>query len=138
MTAFIAELTYAETFYLVGKYSLGAVSIAPVYFFTNELITTQFLKIGINNYYMSNSISAGICMPLFGAFNCNNKLDYFRRLNFKESKNLAYRYMGTLCCGSLIFDFLLSCIKNSALGRISLDNLTNSKRNGSTAREYGT
>ncbi|CAG9326996.1 unnamed protein product [Blepharisma stoltei] len=119
MTALISELTYAETAFYVGKYSFGALAISPIYFFTNEIITTQLKNIGINNFYISHTISAGLCMPLFGAFQY-----YIRKLNFAESKSLSYRYIGTLCCGALIFDAILSTTKHLALGNISFDKIS--------------
>ena len=91
--------------YVVRYGGSGLVHSVP-YFCLNELVTTGLDRRGIDNFFLSHSLSAFALMPLFAMGQ-----HWLRTLPWKESRLLSYRYLGTLCCASLICEAALALRK---------------------------
>jgi len=118
MTAFINNFNKQETFWHVSKYSLGALSLSIPYFTLNELLTSFLHKQNITNIYLTHSIAGVVCMPFFACFQ-----RFGRGFSFFESRQLAYRYVGTMVCWSLGIETLIAAYRFAQLGRLNTDHL---------------
>lgn len=116
-TSLLHEFSFAQRVKYVWKYSYSALFLSLPYFTINELITAALKTYNIENFFVSYSLSGLIVMPIFAEVQKK-----FRGFNGKEARFLAYRYVGTICCMSLIGEMFLSIYKNYKLG-----NFTDSK-----------
>lgn len=110
----------------MGVYSGTAFAISLPYFAINELVYGQLKARNIENYFLSYSLTSALVMPFFASMQVG-----LRQKSWKEARFLSYRYVGTLCCGSLIAELILCHYKYKNLGllqEISLKNFISHKQ----------
>lgn len=84
----------------------------------NEAIWgTMKRELQVDNFFISHSLSALGCFPIFAGFHCRDYTDLYDSSSFKNSRMQAYRYVGTLCCISLTLDALISFYRSYKLGK---------------------
>ncbi|OMJ72830.1 hypothetical protein SteCoe_28631 [Stentor coeruleus] len=110
-TALMHEFTRLETAYFIGVYSGTAFALSLSYFAINELVYGRLKARNIENYFLSYSLTSALIMPFFAYLQVG-----LRQKSWREARFLAYRYVGTLCCGSLIAELLLCQYKYKKLG----------------------
>jgi hypothetical protein len=115
-TGILNSFTTKEVLLYVLKYAGTGLMLGIPYFIINEGITTVFKHKNIENYFLSYSLSAVIVMPAFAS-----SQRVLRKLSWSESSYLAYRYVGTLCCCSLVAELLISIYRQSKLNNLTLE-----------------
>ena len=117
-TAVMHEFTKMETLAFMTKYSVTGFLLSVPYFTINELITTRLFKRKIENYFITHSATSIIIMPFFALAQKT-----FRGISWRESRFLAYRYVGTICCFSLVGELILGIYRYRRLGLFSEDKI---------------
>jgi hypothetical protein len=117
-TAAMHEFTRFETLSFMAKYSVSGFLLSVPYFTINELITASLFKRKIENYFVTHSATSIMIMPFFALAQKT-----FRGISWRESRFLAYRYVGTICCFSLMGELILGIYKYRKLGLFSEDKI---------------
>lgn len=113
MVAHIHDFRRADKALHVLKYGAGALGLAFAYFSMRHSAINEVLfgimkrRYGQENFYLNHSTAALACMPLFSALACELHAGGVAKVSFAESRQLAYRYVGTLCCLSLVAETVL-------------------------------
>jgi hypothetical protein len=109
-----------ETLFFMGKYSGTGFLLAVPYFALNEAVNANLTKRRMENYFVSHSITSFAIMPLFAVL---QKVG--RGLGWRQSRFLAYRYVGTMCCASLVGEFFIETYKRREKGDITKEKIEN-------------
>lgn len=115
-TAIKHDLILKDKFHHIFKYSISSLCLSLPYFTLNEEITHYLSQISVKNYFVSHSLTS---LSLFPFFTLAQRL--IMGHSWKQSRFLSYRYLGTICCFSLVGELIISTYRHSVLDNINLD-----------------
>jgi hypothetical protein len=115
-TAIKHDFILKDRFLHTSKYFLGSLSLSLIYFTLHEEITYQLSKISVRNYFASYSLTSLALFPFFTIFQRS-----FLNQSWNSSRFLSYRYLGTICCFSLVGELIIQIYRHSSLDNIDLE-----------------
>lgn len=109
ITAFVHGFGGKAKALLTLKYSLGALGLSAGYFLVNEVLYGVLKRrYDYENYYVTHTAAAITCLLPFTAAQCKDHSGWLRKVGFAEGRLVAYRYVGTLCCLSLVAELIIA------------------------------
>lgn len=127
------DFTLKDTLTHTSKYFLTSLVLSYSYFTLNEHVYYKLQQNSIKNYFLSHSLTSVLMIPIFTLFQKS------RGFSWQDSRIISYRYIGTLCCGSLLAEFIISVYRNSLLNNIDeikLDHFQGMRRRESLKNKF--